>query len=539
MSTLHPDHCPYYPPTAAQRYIDAGLWHAETFAEFFASRCATFATHTALIGPDATGGHHRLSYTDLHHYGLQVAAEYAASGVRPGDVVILRLPNSVEFLGAVVGCAYAGAIPLFSLPAHGQQEVGSFVQLLTAQGMRAHIATVGRFPLLTPLPGEVYQNAPQILIPAPSPTAPVAQMHDDTHTSAGSLGLLQCSGGTTGTPKLIPRSHADYLYSVRASAEICALTTQDVLLQVLPAAHNFSMSSPGILGVLHAGGTVVMQPDPTPLSSFKLIAQEGVTLTALVPPLLLTWLNSAHLHGHSFASLRLMLVGGAKLPEEAAVRVEPAFRCTLMQVFGMAEGLVNYTRLDDPEHIRLVSQGRPISTFDEVRVLDDAGHPVPDGTPGNLWTRGPYTIRGYLGGVGADSFSDDGFYRSGDIVTRLPTGHLVVSGRAKDQINRAGEKIVPEEVENHLLALDGVDDAVVIGVPDDQLGERTVAYLLSPRGDITLGLVREHLRDRGLAAYKLPDHVQVVAQFPHTAVGKISRKQLRHEVAAAHATQAP
>ncbi|NED91282.1 AMP-binding protein, partial [Streptomyces sp. SID11233] len=177
-------------------------------------------------------------------------------------------------------------------------------------------------------------------------------------------------------------------------------------------------------------------------------------------------------------------VGGAKFAERAARRLRPALGARLMQVFGMAEGLVNYTRLDDDVETVLTTQGRPISPDDEIRVVDDAGEDVPDGTVGHLLTRGPYTIRGYWRAPehNARVFDAEGWYRTGDLVRRLPSGHLVVEGRAKDQINRGGEKFAPEEVENVLLGHPAVLDASVVGVPDDYLGERSLAYVIPRAG---------------------------------------------------------
>ena len=167
----------------------------------------------------------------------------------------------------------------------------------------------------------------------------------------------------------------------------------------------------------------------------------------------------------------MLLVGGAKFLPEAARRVRTELDCTLQQVFGMAEGLVNYTRLDDPETLIVETQGRPISPDDEVLIVDDAGVPVADGQPGDLLTRGPYTIRAYHNDAEANarSFTEDGFYRTGDVVRRTPEGYLVVMGRATDHINRAGEKISAEEVEDHLLAHPAVFDAAVVSVPDGYL----------------------------------------------------------------------
>jgi 2,3-dihydroxybenzoate-AMP ligase len=291
------------------------------------------------------------------------------------------------------------------------------------------------------------------------------------------------------------------------------------------------MSSPGWLGVLYAGGTAVLCPRPDPATAFELIARERITMTGLVPPLALVWTDAAAATDHDLSSLRLVLVGGAKYSEQAARRLEPALGCRLMQVFGMAEGLVNYTRLDDDPETVVTTQGRPISPDDEIRVVDDADREVPEGEFGHLLTRGPYTIRGYWRAPehNRTAFTEDGFYRTGDIVRRLASGHLVVEGRAKDQINRGGEKVAAEEIENIILAHPSVHDVSLVAVPDEYLGERTLAYVILREGAEPLGsvAVKRFVRDRGVAAYKIPDLVEFVDAFPRTGIGKISKKQLR------------
>ena len=364
---------------------------------------------------------------------------------------------------------------------------------------------------------------------------------------ARAVAFLQLSGGTTGAPKLIPRTHDDYLYSVRESARICGLGPESVQLVALPVAHNYPMSSPGILGVLLAGGTVVLAPDPGPVTCFVLIERERVTTVGLVPPLALIWTRAAATTTRDLSSLALVQVGGAKCVPELAERVPATLGARLQQVFGMAEGLVNYTRDDDPDDVVRRTQGRPISPDDEVRVVDDDDQDVPDGVEGHLLTRGPYTICGYYRAPehNARAFTADGFYRTGDRVRRLPSGHLIVEGRSKDQINRGGDKIAAEEVEDHLIAHPRVHDAAVVAVPDAFLGERSCAVVVRRGADGTDGPdsagdtgapsadeLRAFVRSRGVAAFKVPDRVEFVDALPETGVGKTHRSALRAAVAA-------
>ncbi|WP_029352215.1 AMP-binding protein [Bosea sp. 117] len=520
-----------WPDNLAARYRAAGYWRSATFSQMLRDRAAAHPDRIALVG-----GTERWSYAELLARAERIAGGLLALGLKPGDRVVVQLPNIPEFLSVVFGLFRARLIPVYALPAHRLVEIAHFARKAEARGyivadrhdgfdyraladeLRAEVSAVEH--VVVAGDGGPYRALADLPPPAALPAEDAAP---------SDVAFLQISGGSTGLSKLIPRTHDDYIYSFAASAEICGLGPDSVYLAALPVAHNFPMSSPGVFGALHAGARVVMSPSPSPEVAFPLIAREGVTITGLVPPLALLWLQAAANTPHDLSSLKVLQVGGAKFMPEAARRVRPVLGCTLQQVFGMAEGLVNYTRLDDPEEIIVGTQGRPISEADEVLVLDDAGHPVAEGEVGNLLTRGPYTIRAYHNDdvANARSFTPDGYYRTGDVVRRLPGGYLVVQGRATDHINRAGEKISAEEIEDHLQAHAQVFDAAVVSLPDDYLGERSCAFVI-PAGDPPkAAALKAFMRGRGLAAFKVPDQIIFVDAFETTAVGKVSRKELR------------
>ncbi|MER7703658.1 (2,3-dihydroxybenzoyl)adenylate synthase [Kitasatospora sp. NPDC097605] len=560
-----------YPDEFAERYRAAGHWRGETFGSMLRERAAAHPDRIAIVDPAGGTGEdptRRWTYGELDRRADRMAAGLRARGLRRGDRVVVQLPNTAEFFEVVFGLFRIGALPVFALPAHRYTEISYFCAFTGAVGYVVPAVEGGfdyrelatRVRAETPslrhvlvAGGDAGEHTPLADVPV-DPVDPVdpagaegAEGAAAVEPQPGDVAFLQLSGGSTGVPKLIPRTHDDYIYSLRGSVELCGQDERSVYLIVLPAAHNFPLSSPGSLGTLYAGGRVVLCPQPSPETAFPLIEREGVTITGLVPPLALLWLEAAERRREAgeptgLESLEVLLVGGAKFSEEAARRVRPVLGCTLQQVFGMAEGLVNYTRLDDPEEVVVTTQGRPISQDDEVRVVDDRDADLPDGTTGHLLTRGPYTIRGYWNAPehNAASFTADGFYRTGDLVRRTATGHLVVEGRAKDQINRGGEKVAAEEIENHLLAHPAVHDAAVVSMPDPYLGERTCAYVVlreehraHPPKSVEL---KRFVRGRGLADFKVPDRVEFVDAFPATGIGKVSKKDLRAAIAASLST---
>ncbi|MFP2901515.1 (2,3-dihydroxybenzoyl)adenylate synthase [Corallococcus sp. 4LFB] len=534
--------CPTWPEDFARRYREAGYWRGETFGQLLRDRARDYGTRVALVG-----GAHRWTYAELDARVDRLAAGLHALGIRSRDRVVVQLPNVPEFYEVIFALFRMGALPVFALPAHRASEIGYFCAFTEAV---AYVIPdrFGGFDYRG-LAEQVKASTPTlqhvlVLGDAGSHTA-LASVAREPVTLEGpspsDVAFFQLSGGSTGVPKLIPRTHDDYLYSLRASVDVCRFSRDTVYLCALPAAHNFPLSSPGVLGTFYAGGTAVMALSPSPDVAFPLIERERVTVTALVPPLAMVWLDSTLAKRHDLSSLEVLQVGGARLSDEAAARVRPTLGCGLQQVFGMAEGLVNYTRLDDPETRIVTTQGRPMSDADELRVVDDDDVPVAPGETGHLLTRGPYTIRGYYKAEAhnAKAFTPDGFYRTGDLVRLTPEGDLVVEGRAKDQINRGGDKVAAEEVENHLLAHPSVSDAAVVAIPDRFLGERTCAVVI-PRGEAPApAALNAFLRQRGLASFKIPDRIEFVAAFPQTGVGKVSKKALRDSLRQSLSTPSP
>lgn len=522
-----------WPEARAEQYRQAGFWTDQTIPQMLQASANQFPNQTALVE-----GERQWTYQSLVEQVDQLAAGFQANlNLKSGDKAVLHLPNIGEFYLSFFALLKIGVQPILALAAHRYSEIRYFCHfteakaLITAPQMGVNTAEIAQ-KVAAELPSlkHIVWAGDTSLMPIGGQELKSLFLTDAelSEKQGEDFAFFQLSGGTTGTPKLIPRTHTDYLYSVRASNEVCQFSDQTRYLCVLPAAHNFPLSSPGALGCLMAGGTVVLAPDATPQTAFALIDKHQITVAALVPPLALLWLDEAGRTQHDIGSLEVLQVGGARFSEEAAKRVKPELGCTLQQVFGMAEGLVNYTRLDDPESEIISTQGRPMSSADELLILDEMGNPVPQGTEGILFVRGPYTIQGYYQAPEHNqrSFNEQGYYRTGDIVVLTELGNLQVVGRDKDQINRGGEKIAAEEVENHLLAHDSVHDAAVIAIPDDYLGERSCAALVCPEQNPKPIEIKRFLRGRGLADFKIPDRVIFVDVLPKTPVGKINKNKL-------------
>lgn len=538
-----------WPAEVAAEYRAAGYWQDRSIPSFIADQVQRRPDAVALVDDDT-----RMTYRQMWDASSACAGGLLDIGLAPGDRIVLQLPNCWEFAVLTMACFRAGIIPVMALPAHRRTELTHLARL--AEASAVVVTAVDRDTDLRAVAHQVAADVPGVrmvlihgeirnMLSASGVReyrladciGHQAAADGELFDPAGQdIACLLLSGGTTGLPKLIVRTHDDYSYNIWACCRVAEFDSDTVYLAALPASHNFALACPGILGAWFAGGRVVLLPSPSPERSLATIDAEGVTATAAVPAVAASWIEHQREHGTMTGqSLSVLQVGGSRMPDELAARVEPVLGATLQQVFGMAEGLINMTRLDDPADIIVTTQGRPVSDADEIRVVDELGDVVPDGTPGRLLTRGPYTPRGYFRAAehNSRSFTDDGWYGSGDIVLRRPDGNLVVAGRDKDMINRGGEKISAEEVENFAYQVTGVEMAAAVAMPDPVLGERLCLYLTLADGHaVTLQDVVTLMTDAGVARFKIPERLVVVDVMPTTKVGKIDKKAMREDIRA-------
>lgn len=528
---------PFYrwPADFAARYRQRGYWLDLPLTDIL-----TRHAHSDAIA--VIDGERQISYHQLNQAADNLAHFLQSQGLHAGDTALVQLANVAEFYITLFALWRSGIVPVNALFSHQRNELNAYATqiapaLLIADRNHALFADDDFLSQFT-----AEHNSLRTLLlcndkdkySLEQAIAQPARQFIATPSAADEVAFFQLSGGSTGTPKLIPRTHNDYYYSVRRSNEICHFTNQTRYLCALPAAHNYPLSSPGALGVFLAQGCVVLASDPSATTCFPLIERHQVTTTALVPPAVSLWLQEIQQRNDAspLRSLKLLQAGGARLSATLAARVVAEMGCQLQQVFGMAEGLVNYTRLDDPLERIINTQGCPMCPDDEVWVADENGNALPCGATGRLMTRGPYTFRGYYQSPehNATTFDADGFYCSGDLVSIDQQGYITVQGREKDQINRGGEKIAAEEIENLLLRHKSVIHAALVGMEDSLLGEKSCVYLVV-KAPLAAVMVRRFLREQGVAEFKLPDRVLCVETLPLTPVGKVDKKQLRQWLA--------
>ena len=528
-----------FPPEYATRYREKGYWRGLSLAQEFAPLFKSYARRVAVIDRGR-----EYTYAEIDGVSDRLALNLLDAGLAPLDRIVVQLPNVVEFVFLYFALQKIGCIPIAALATHRFLEVSQFARLSGAAAcvtpdrygdfdFREMVSRVRREAPSVKL-GIALGEAPANFLSlaeliARSPKQKVERLRA-LKIEPTDPAIFQLSGGTTGVPKLIPRTHNDYAYNSRLAVEVCEVTAASVLLLALPIAHNLPLACPGLQGYMLQGAKVVLSASTKPEDLFKLIDQHRVTHLKVVPALLIRLINDPAIGQYDLSSLRVIQSGGQRMQPEVRSRTMQLIPgVTVQENFGMSEGMLFFVRLDDPEDVRMETCGRPLSPDDEVRLVDDDGREVAPGEVGELACRGPYTLRGYFGvpEYNARQFTSDGFYRSGDLMRLHPSGNYVVEGRKKDLINRGGEKISAEEIENLILAHPAVQNVACVPVSDPSLGEKMCACLVL-RKNKRLGFEEliEFLKDKEIAKFKLPESMLICEDFPVSTFGKVSKKLL-------------
>ncbi|HTN69920.1 MAG TPA: AMP-binding protein [Methylomirabilota bacterium] len=532
-----------FPPEFAARYRAKGYWEDRSLAQTFADIFSNYTDRIAIID-----GGQFVTYAELGERSTRLALNLLDEGLKPLDRVVMQLPNVVEFVYLYFALQRIGCIPIMALPTHRFREMRQFVELSGSvacatldktkdfdyRDLVSRIRSVSKTLRFGIVLGDAPQGFLSLTELVERPSKRSAEELENIKIDPEDPALFQLSGGTTGIPKLIPRTHNDYVHNSKMAAEVTGVGPDKILLNVLPLAHNLPLACPGLQGFLLHGGKVVLANTTRSEDIFSLIERHRVSHLAVVPALLIRLINDPLIKKFDLSSLQVIQSGGQRLQPEVRRRTKELIpSVTVQENFGMAEGMLMFVRLDDPEDVRMETVGRPISPDDEVRLVDDDDNEVAPGEVGELLARGPYTLRGYYGvpEYNARAFTTDGFYRSGDLMRRHPSGNYMVEGRKKDLINRGGEKISAEEIENLILMHPAVQNVACVPMPDPILGERMCACVILRHGSaLTLEQLVAFLMNEEIAKHKLPERLEIMDDFPLSPFGKVSKKDLTQKI---------
>ncbi len=483
----------------------------------------------------AIEGERRWSYATWNAQADAMAAALRARGVTPGAVVAVHCRIRLEWLAVASALGKLGAR---MLGVNWRLTNDELAFLLDDSGAVAFVTDADDPGALAPaLPARI---ATAVSIAAAAPG--MARYEDlvatpgERVTASGDAPLVLYTSGTTGRPKGVVThvpTHPDDLTRMLAFRDAYDVAlgraADDVTLLTLPLHHGAGPSQ--VRAALRAGNRLVLQRRYDPAGVLDLIEAHRVTLWAGVPTMVhrIAQLPEPCLRGRDLSSLRILALGAAPLPPELKAWASGFFGTGVVhEGYGMTEtGMITHIGPDEVAG-REGSVGRALAHVD-IAVRDDAGRPLPPGTPGHLWLRTPATLRAYVNHppLGADELDADGFFNSGDVGRLDPDGYLFLTDRAKDMVIAGGVNIYPAEIERIARGHPGVADAAAVGAPDPDLGERVVLFVeAEPDTTLDPAAIAATLA-RDLAAYKRPRDIRVVARLPRNPMGKVLKRELR------------
>jgi acyl-CoA synthetase (AMP-forming)/AMP-acid ligase II len=468
-----------------------------------------------LGAPAVVDGPVRLEPDEVMDRARRLAGGLRDLGVRPGDAVAFQLPNSWQAVVLFHACWVAGAR---AAPIHHRVTAAEAGELLE----RLRPAVTFSATDLPALPAAVTVAGPRdgfiALCEAGEPLEP-------TEVPPHEVAVLLATSGSTGRPKIVRHTGRGLADKGRSMAAVHGLGPADTILMPAPLAHISGLLN-GVLVAGAAGMRTVLMARWSAEAALELVERERVTFMIGPPTFFTDMMSATGFRPDRVASVRLISSGGAAVTPAFVARTGETFGCLVKRTYGSTEApTVTTSHAGDPPERAELTDGRAVAGV-ELRVVDDRGHDLPPGTTGELLVRGPEVFIGYDDPLAtAGALDADGWYRTGDLATLSPQGWLTIVGRASDTIIRGGENISPAEVESTCATLPGIRQAVVVGYPDERLGERIGLVVVADHAP-ALDLVREHCAAAGLAAFKLPERVLAVDVLPVLGSGKPDRAAL-------------
>lgn len=522
-------------PQTVRDYVEQGLWRNDTLRGWLTRNAKDNPAGLALTG---AGGD--MSYAQLKDNVERLAAGFYQAGIRPGDVVAVQLPNTRAYVESFLALCWLGAVmttlymtfrdnEFRTQLAHSRAKaiivpdtIGDFAAAETALRMRADITTLEQVIVVGTPPAGALDFAKLAATDQPLPK-------DLPEPTAADPFLLLYTSGTTSSPKGVPLNSHQMLSNARAGIVEHDIRPGDIVMSAAPFGHLYALYS--LQMALCAGAAIDLLPVFSPPAFIKAVAEDRPTHLFAGPAHLAACNGMGLFDTADMTSLRVTVLSGAAVPPELVRVCAPKFTGgAITQLWGMTETQAGlYTRPTDPLDISANSAGRP-SPGTQVRIADQAGTSAPTGEEGELQIRGASIFAGYYDNPDATAaaFTNDGWFRSGDLARMDAAGNVTLSGRLKEVINRGGVKYNPQEVELLIELHPSIAQCAIAPIPDERLGERACCYaVLRPDTSLTLDEICDFLSAKGLAKHKLPERLELRDSMPMTATRKIIKGQLK------------
>ncbi len=533
---------PYRPEDAA-RYNKYRWWLGITWGDMFDKATDLYPDKEGLV--DDTN---RFTYRQLRRMVDSLAVGFMDLGIGQRDFVLVQIPNWHEYIITFYALQKIGAIPVLLIARHGLAEILHIASLTNP------VAWIGpdryRNTEFLPMLKQVTEKNPRLrhLISVRGQSAefrPLESLMRPRELSTTDLeaiaarrpdpmevSMILLTGGTTGLPKAVPRTHNDYIASVEYHSRPWEITSSDVLLTVAPVSHAQGMHN-GVGGAFFNFAKYVVTDSTEAEDICRVIEREKVTAFPTVPALVQRIVTLPNLGDFDLSSLKKIYAGGAPSTPELVRSVYEKIGCKFVNTLGAAEGLGAMTRLDADIETVCNTVGQKDCPYSYYKVIDQYGQALPANREGELVAKGPNIFAGYFKSEEDNKtiFTADGFFKTGDLARIDESGTMTITGRIKETILRGGETISAVAIEHMICAHPDVEDVAVIGMPDPTFGERICAYARLKKGkSLTLPELVSFLRRNGASVLQLPERLETVDAIPLTKVGKADKLALKGDI---------
>ncbi len=532
------------PPDRVATYLKSGLWPNRLLTEYLDEAVAANPDRIAVVGYDSqTDKRTAHTYEALDRIVDRVALGLVSYDIGPGDVVAMQLPNYWQFNALYLACVRIGAIANPLMPIFRHRELEFMLSFGEAKAVFvAHSYRGFDYPqMIADLRGDLPALEHMFVVNGDGPDsfdscflehAWEAESNRDAvfaerKPSANDVSLLMYTSGTTGQPKGVMHTQNTLIGNIVKFVDRVALNRNETVLMASPLAHLTGFMY-GLMMPVLLGGRSVLMDIWDPAEAARIIAAERASFTMASTPFLSDLTNTPAVDEHDLGSLHTFLTAGAPIPRVLAKRAAERLGVMVNAAWGMTEnGGVTTTRPGDPPERIFGSDGAPIEGM-EVRVVDGDGTPLPPDTEGHLQVRGMANFVGYLKKPELFATDAEGWFGTGDLARMRDDGYIRISGRSKDVIIRGGENIPVVEVEELLYRHPEIQDAAIVAMPDERLGERGCVFVtLKPGQSLSFEDMVAYLTEQKMAKQYFPERLEIVDEMPRTPSGKIQKFRLR------------
>lgn len=534
-----------YKKKDAETYNSCRWWSGLTFGDILDRAADIHPEKEAFVDRKT-----RLTYGEAREKTNKLAIGLMDLGIQPLDRALVQLPNWNEFVFAYFALQKVGAIPVLLIDRYRQFEINHLISLTGATSWI--VASRYKKADYVPIINDVLKEHPELknvitvrgdrdqkTFSSLERLIEEAELTEDNLARLASrvpdpmqVAHMGPTGGTTGAPKIVPRTHNSLITGIEYCSKSWEQSNQDINLIAGPVGHDLTFTK-GFIGSIIMLGKIIFLDSTDDKVICEAIEKEKVTSIIWVPTLAQRMLQYKDLDKHDLSSLKKMHSAGGTSHPDLVKDVTKKLKMKFYNGYGATEGMTTITRTTDDLETICTTVGRPTCPYDTYKVIDKDGNELPPNTRGELVLKGPGVFTGYYNNPeeNKEAFTKDGFFRTGDVARIDEKGYITLTGRIKAMINRGGESISATEIERLINRHPDVAAVAVIPMPDPSMGERVCAYIQPKAGtQLSFDEIISFLKEQKASVLQLPERIEFIDTMPYTGAEKLDKRSLREDI---------